>query len=218
MTKRSSLYFFGIFQVYPTSTAFQLTPAVGFPHNGVNLPFTDGCGDGVVNTCPTTHIERRSQNFDLIRSVTVHGCFDSFSEGVHGITHPQLLPQMFWISMVGSNTFGTTFLMTDDVLHGIQCKLCTQVCKQCNSRVIRTLCHRPCGHPIRTRDGCSADIPDTSWFTHFHTNMGVVTLTATMPSTMVPRQSLIDIAVVTINKGMDTSFFIIRIVPILNKD
>jgi cytidylate kinase len=74
-----------------------------------------------------------------------------------------------------------------DIAHPSQTVDLAQVGKQCNSSVIGALYHRSCSCQISACERASTSVFDTSWFAHFHTDVGIVTLAAPMPSTMVPR-------------------------------
>ena len=65
-------------------------------------------------------------------------------------------------------------------------------------------------HPV-----CPAGIPDRGRLRHFHTDMGVVPVTAAMPAPVVPRKRLVYIAD-RLHYRMDAGFSL-RLIPVVHK-
>jgi len=172
--------------------------------------------------CLREILERRCLSTESLRNRrcrrSVHLCFDCLTEGIHGIAHLKTFPKMLRITMVGSHTLGMTFSVRNDVGERLQTVLLAEHGKEFYRDIISTLCHSPRGRSIGTDKRCTPGILDAGRFTHFHTNVGVVCVTASVPATMIPRQSLIDSAFISINETVNTGIVVGCTVPGINKD
>ena len=122
-------------------------------------------------------------------------------EAVHGVPGSKLVPQVFRITVIGSKATGATLPVGNDhpVLHGVKAILLAQGSKQFHRRIIGALCHGLCGGQVGTSEVCPARVIDTGRFTHFNPNMGVVSGSASVPASVVPRKGLIHGAGVPVN-------------------
>ena len=130
---------------------------------------------------------------------------------------------MLWISVVRCDTSGMSFLVTDDytVRQGVQGILSAQHGKQLHGGLVGALRTAPGSSKVRTGKAAAAGIFDAGRLTHLHADVGVVAASpaagAAVPSPVVPREGLVNRAVIGIDKSMDTGAVIGRRVPAVDE-
>ena len=146
----------------------------------------------------------------LLRNSSRQLVLHCFTEGVHGVSHAQLTPEMFRVTVVGCNPPRMAFLVADDnsISQRIETILLAEHSKQFHRRLISSLGYRPRSRKVRAFEGCTASIGDAGWLTHLHADVGVVCGAidgrTAMPPSVVPRQGLIHRTVIAVNETVDT--------------
>ena len=150
----------------------------------------------------------------------VHGRLDVAAELVH--RKAELVPNMLHITVIAGDATLVALAMGNNntVPQRVQAELFAKVCKQLNRRFVGT--HDRCfgvGAVAGLYPACAAGVFDGAGLAHFHADVGVIAGAfrpgCAMPAAPVPRQTLVHIAGVTVDKAVDARTIMAGTVPIL---
>ena len=150
----------------------------------------------------------------------VHFCFHRLSECIHRVVRTELRPEMFGITVVGSDTSDMAFLMghDDPISQRVKTVFSAQHSKEFYGSFVGPFHSGDSFRLIGASEGRTTHIFDAGRLTHFNTDVGVVAGPAAMPAPLIPGQGLIDRSIIRINEAVYACALVSAFVPVFDEN